>query len=355
MPFNVALTGIRAATADLEVTGNNVANASTTGFKKSRAEFGDLYANGFLNGGTTQIGDGVRVQNIRQDFGQGNLSFTENSLDLAINGQGFFIVDNAGERRYTRAGAFGVDRDGYIVNNTNMRLQGFPANREGVVGGVLGNIHIDNSNLAPRRSTAVTTQLNLDSREAVLAQRGTRLISNGNEVGRVAVAPLTGNGYSDQNLDIVLADGTSRSLNIPAGSSASAMAGSLNAHEGIEASASTQATLDGDGFNNASGNMRITINGVPFENITSLAGLATSINSTTSLAGVRASMDNGSLVITDNRGNDIQLEVAGDPGDSIVVGSTDSQTLSVGGTTQAVVGGRVDLVMKDRKSTRLNS
>ncbi len=352
MPFNVGLTGIRAATADLEVTGNNVANASTTGFKKSRAEFGDFYSNGFLNGGNTQIGEGVRVQNIRQDFGQGNLSFTENSLDLAINGQGFFILDNAGERRYSRAGAFGVDRDGYVVNNTNMRLQGFPANEQGRVGDALGSIRVDNSNLAPRRSTAVTTQLNLDSREQVLAQRGMRLISDGNEVGRVAVAPLTGNGYSDQNLDIVLADGTGANLNIPAGSSASAMAAALNAYEGIDASATTQVTLAGvdpaapaAGFNNASGNMRVTINGVPFDNITSLAGLAASINASTSLAGVRASMDNGNLVIIDGRGNDIQLEVAGNPGDSMVVEGTDSQTLSVGGTTQAVVGGQVDLVM----------
>src|SRR5690554_1308492 len=177
MPFNVALTGLRAASTDLEVTGNNVANASTIGFKKSSVQFGDLYANSYLSGSINQIGDGVRVQSIAQNFGQGNISFTDNNLDLAINGQGFFILDNGGERRYTRAGNFGVDNQGYIVNNTGMRIQGYTANAQGVVGGVLGAVHINNENLAPRRTTGVEAALNLDSTASVLSKLQTRINS----------------------------------------------------------------------------------------------------------------------------------------------------------------------------------
>ncbi len=93
MPFNTALSGIRAANTDLKVTGNNIANASTTGFKNSRAEFGDVYASSLLGSGSNTPGSGVNLQKIRQQFSQGNLNFTENQLDLAINGAGMFIVE----------------------------------------------------------------------------------------------------------------------------------------------------------------------------------------------------------------------------------------------------------------------
>ena len=87
MAFNTGLSGLRAASVDLDVTGNNIANASTVGFKGSKAQFGDLYASGFLSAGTTPIGDGVKVQDVKQSFGQGNISFTDNGLDLAIDGE----------------------------------------------------------------------------------------------------------------------------------------------------------------------------------------------------------------------------------------------------------------------------
>src|SRR5690606_36768904 len=124
--------------------------------------FGDLYANSFLSGSINQIGDGVRVQSIAQDFGQGSVSGTENNLDLAINGQGFFILDSGGERRYSRAGHFGVNNQGFIVNNTGMMIQGYTA-RDGVIGGALGPIHVSSENLAPRRTQDVMASLNLNS------------------------------------------------------------------------------------------------------------------------------------------------------------------------------------------------
>src|SRR5690606_24475149 len=125
MSFNTALSGLRPANQDLAVTGNNIANASTVGFKASRAEFGDVYANSILGTGSRTPGSGVLVQDIAQQFDQGNISITNNSLDLAISGNGFFILSDQGSPVYTRSGVFGVDNQGYVVGSQNARLQGF--------------------------------------------------------------------------------------------------------------------------------------------------------------------------------------------------------------------------------------
>lgn len=165
MSFNTALSGLRAASQDLSVKGNNIANASTTGFKGSRAEFGDVYANSLIGNGTS-VGSGVLVTEIAQQFDQGNISFTDNSLDLAINGSGMFITSDAGATTYTRAGYFGLDKDGYIVANNNARLQGYPANSAGVISsGVLDDLQIQTQNIVPRATTNVDIEFNLDSRE----------------------------------------------------------------------------------------------------------------------------------------------------------------------------------------------
>ena len=168
MPFNTALSGIRAANTDLKVTGNNIANASTTGFKNSRAEFGDVYASSLLGSGSNTPGSGVNLQKIRQQFSQGNLNFTDNQLDLAINGAGMFIVKDAGDQLYGRDGTFGLDKDGFIVNNTGSNLQGFIADEDGNVGGILEDLQVDVDNQAPQATTELNTTLNLDAREEVL-------------------------------------------------------------------------------------------------------------------------------------------------------------------------------------------
>lgn len=189
MPFDTALSGIRAASSDLSVTGNNIANASTTGFKSSRVEFGDVYATSVLGAGSSAIGSGVLIQDVAQHFSQGNVGFTESELDLAINGNGFFIVQRDGETLYTRAGAFGLDNQGFVTNNTDARLQGFSADAQGNVGGIQGDIQIQTSNLAPRQTTQVDSLLNLDSTEPVLQSNGLTFTTDGNAVG-VAQAGL---------------------------------------------------------------------------------------------------------------------------------------------------------------------
>ena len=96
MAFTTALSGVNAAQSDLDVISNNIANSSTTGFKTARAEFGDVYAQSLLGTTTPTPGQGVKVTGITQQFSQGDLEFTDNALDVAINGDGFFQVKDAG-------------------------------------------------------------------------------------------------------------------------------------------------------------------------------------------------------------------------------------------------------------------
>src|SRR5690606_27634706 len=116
MPFRVALSGLNAASADLNVTANNIANANTIGFKQSRAEFADVFAVG-----AEEIGNGVRLATVSQTFSQGGIDFTDRALDLAISGDGFFTMSDGGSIVYSRVGSFGVDRQGFVVNSQNQR------------------------------------------------------------------------------------------------------------------------------------------------------------------------------------------------------------------------------------------
>ena len=183
MAFNIGLSGIRAASTDLEVTGNNVANASTIGFKESRAEFADVYTSTLLGTGLKPVGSGVMVDNVRQEFSQGNISGTENALDLAIDGNGFFVLNDRGSVSYSRSGIFSLDKDGFVVANNGSRLQGYEANENGVVSGVLGDINIQVANQPPRLTTLATAIVNLNAGEEVLQEQGLQITTNGLSVG----------------------------------------------------------------------------------------------------------------------------------------------------------------------------
>ncbi len=125
--FNTAISGIRAATTALDVTGNNIANASTTGFKSSRTEFSDIYNTAAIGSGASNVaGSGVLVSDIAQDFSGGNVQHTNNNLDLSINGSGFFQLDDGrGGVTYTRNGAFELDKNGFIISKNGSNLQGY--------------------------------------------------------------------------------------------------------------------------------------------------------------------------------------------------------------------------------------
>jgi flagellar hook protein FlgE len=165
MTFEVAVSGLRAANQQLKVIGNNVANAGTTGFKLSRAEFGDVFAVGNLGISKNATGSGVTTQRVSQQFVQGNVGFTDRTLDFAINGEGFFVLDNAGERTFSRAGAFGTNAEGFIVNPLGHRLQGYGVDTNNNVIGVLGDLQVPTGEQAPQASTRLTTRVNLNAND----------------------------------------------------------------------------------------------------------------------------------------------------------------------------------------------
>jgi flagellar hook protein FlgE len=125
MSFTQGLSGLNAASKQLEVIGNNVANANTVGFKESQAQFGDVFAAALSGAGTSQIGIGVKLQAVAQQFSQGNVTSTNNSLDMAVNGPGFFIMSNAQGTSYSRNGQFQLDKTGFIVSSAGDKLQGY--------------------------------------------------------------------------------------------------------------------------------------------------------------------------------------------------------------------------------------
>ncbi|WP_018169960.1 flagellar hook protein FlgE [Thioalkalivibrio sp. ALMg9] len=168
MPFNIGLSGLNAAQADLQTTGNNVSNSGTTGFKRSRAEFGDVFAQSFGGISQTAIGSGTRLQAVTQQFSQGRTEFTENGLDLAINGEGFFVLNDQGSTAYTRAGEFQVNRDGFLVNNQGQQLQGYPPQDPNTADpnfntGQLEDIRLQTGAAPPNATTSVEALLNLRS------------------------------------------------------------------------------------------------------------------------------------------------------------------------------------------------
>ena len=167
MPFRTALSGLNASSAELRVIGNNVANASTTGFKESRAEFADIFASSNLGVTANAIGSGVRVSSVSQQFTQGNIGFTDNNLDLAISGQGFLIMNDNGVSAYTRSGALSVDREGYVVNSQGQRLTVFSADQNGTITGATGDLHLDRSDIAPVATTRVDMAANLNAASLV--------------------------------------------------------------------------------------------------------------------------------------------------------------------------------------------
>lgn len=167
MPFRLALSGLNAAQADLTVTANNIANTATSGFKGSRAEFAELFSVSPQGVSSAAIGNGVRVSNVAQQFTQGNIDFTDNNLDLAVSGQGFFVLNDAGALAYTRSGAFQVDSSGFVVNARNQRLQVFPPSSTGSFNtGALTDIQLVTGESAPTATTAVDVVLNLPSNAA---------------------------------------------------------------------------------------------------------------------------------------------------------------------------------------------
>ncbi len=336
MSFNTALSGLRAASTELEVTGNNVANASTTGFKSSRAEFGDIYANAFVTA-DNQIGSGVLTQDISQQFSQGNVSFTDNNLDMAINGDGFFVVKDDGVSTYTRAGLFGLDKENYVVNNAGARLQGYSADDLGQVGGTLTDMQVNNQGLVPKSTTSIEETFNLSANDDVLVVRSTSTDGAGIGIGQAG----TDNGYLAGTIDL---NGVQQNVPSADNLSAAEIAQELNVLQGVSANATTTSTLTMTSAYPVAGD-DLKINGNPFTG-NSADELAADINAAN---GLTATVDAGGIItITATVGQDLSFDVTdGAATADVVDGAGGTIAIDPVTTPQATIGGTVDITLEN--------
>src|SRR5574343_768575 len=172
MAFQQGLSGLNVSSKALDVTSHNIANASTVGYKGANAHFGDVYAAALNGGGASQIGIGVALAGVQQQFNQGNVTTTNNPLDISINGNGFFRMDKAGAVTYTRNGQFHLDKSGYIINDQGMKLTGYLAQNGVIRTATPEPLKIDSSAIPPVATgtnptsafKGVKANLSLDSR-----------------------------------------------------------------------------------------------------------------------------------------------------------------------------------------------
>jgi len=154
MSFQQGLSGLSAASANLDVIGNNVANVNTVGFKQSQAQFADIFSVSLDGSGASDIGGGARVAAVAQEFSQGAIATTSNPLDIAIRGQGFFRMSDNGVISYSRNGQFHPDANGYLVDATNTNLTGNLADATGnIVAGNPTNLKLPTAELAAQATT----------------------------------------------------------------------------------------------------------------------------------------------------------------------------------------------------------
>lgn len=171
--MNSGVSGLKAESDALGVVGDNIANVNTSGFKAQRAVFEDVLGHSILAGTSTGLpGSGVRIGDIQQMFTQGSLSNTGVSTDVALNGDGFFVVkgtvDGVSSDFYTRAGEFVIDKDGKLSNTSGLKVQGYQANGDGTFAASLSDVTAPTAALPARATTALNITANIDSSAAVI-------------------------------------------------------------------------------------------------------------------------------------------------------------------------------------------
>jgi flagellar hook protein FlgE len=168
MALNQALSGINAAESQLNVISNNIANAGTVGFKGSTAQFAEVYAVTGLNLSSVATGSGAELTGVQQQFSQGDLETTNGSLDMAISGNGFFVVNNGSGNQYTRDGAFTENANNYVVDASGGYLQVYPPNGNGGFNtSTLTNLQLTTAQSAATPTSSITVTSNLDSSAAL--------------------------------------------------------------------------------------------------------------------------------------------------------------------------------------------
>jgi flagellar hook protein FlgE len=169
MGYQQGLSGLGAASSDLDVIGNNIANSDTIGFKSGTAVFADMYANSVATAVNNQIGIGTQLAEVQQQFSQGTINTTGQALDVAINGNGFFQMSNNGSLTYSRNGVFQLSNTGNIVNSQGLDLMGYAANSSGIINSAQTvPLTVPTTNIAPTQTTSITAQLNLDAQDSLM-------------------------------------------------------------------------------------------------------------------------------------------------------------------------------------------
>lgn len=211
------VSGLNANGTALSVIGNNIANMSTVGFKSSKATFADLISSSISGGsGSVQTGIGVALTSVQGNFSQGSLATSANVLDLAIDGNGFFVVKNAqGGTFYSRAGAFRLDKNNNVVDPSGFQLQGFLADTTGAITGSIGNVSLPSTTASPQATGLAFIAANLNSSTAVTGVRG-------NVVGSAASATTSAAGNLSFDIDLN-GDGV-QTVTVAAGSTGAALA-----------------------------------------------------------------------------------------------------------------------------------
>jgi flagellar hook protein FlgE len=198
--LNTGATGLTANGEALGVVSDNIANTNTIGFKRSRADFQDMVASAGKNE-LTQVGAGSRVGKVETMWKQGALLSTDASTDLALSGEGFFVVNGTANgvdgNFYTRAGQFHLDKDGYVTNVDNLKLQGYQADARGNILGTLGDLRVGPTALPATRTASATLGVNLDVRATVpaLAFDVNNLATSTNTSAPLTVYDSLGNGH----------------------------------------------------------------------------------------------------------------------------------------------------------------
>src|SRR5690606_712109 len=231
----------------------------------------------------------------------------ERELDLAVNGEGVFVLKQDGDRLYTRAGSFDLDKEGNVISNTGAYLQGFPANSTGNISGVLSNLRIDVTTQAPRQTSFFSAAYNLDANELVLESTATQFTSDAPDVGTPQVG---NNGYHSQILTIQNLDGATIDYTSALHASDATTASELNAMAHVSASARTAATISGLALGS---DYQLMLNGTPLV-ATTLEAMEDEINSqtTSTFAGITATFtEGGDLELVSAIGEDLEISFSG--------------------------------------------
>ncbi|HZZ10488.1 MAG TPA: flagellar hook-basal body complex protein [Paraburkholderia sp.] len=169
MGYQQGLSGLSASSSDLDVIGNNIANANTVGFKSGAAQFADMYANSVATAVGNQVGIGTKLSEVQQQFSQGTITSTNQALDVAINGNGFFQLSNNGSLVYSRNGVFQLDKNGYITSTDGLQLMGYAANSSGIINTAQTvPLTVPTANIAPQATTKITAGLNLNAQDPLM-------------------------------------------------------------------------------------------------------------------------------------------------------------------------------------------